>query len=247
MSTKIKIRINKGDTEARSLGKAQAEETPAVPKKPSTGTSGMDDAIRPPPGEGNGKVSEAEILPYEEPAQNERWVKKLDVQLKKLQVIGKRLEKSTAPPSQRPEAIPPPVSQGSEPALPSPGPSRKKKILVVDDDQTTVKIITHFLKCEEFSVTSSLSGVEGLKLAFRECPDLIILDVMMPDLNGFQFLSIYREDRECREIPVVILSSLTEEADVLRGLDLGAVDYVTKPFSPEVLVAKVKKKLDARP
>jgi putative two-component system response regulator len=70
---------------------------------------------------------------------------------------------------------------------------------------------------------------------------------MMPDLNGFQFLSIYQKDEENARTPVVILSSLAEEADVLKALEIGAVDFITKPFSPQVLMAKIKKSLNSRP
>lgn len=122
-----------------------------------------------------------------------------------------------------------------------------KKILIVDDDPTTLKIITHFLHKENFSVSSSTSGVNGLKKAFKEDPDLILLDIMMPDLNGFQFLSIYQKEEENARIPVVILSSLAEEADILKALEIGAVDFITKPFSPQVLMAKIRKNLNDSP
>jgi DNA-binding response OmpR family regulator len=125
--------------------------------------------------------------------------------------------------------------------LMNPASDGRQKILVVDDDPTTLKIISHFLQKENYKVSTSLSGVGGLKKAFKENPDLIILDIMMPDLNGFQFLSIYRKDEENAQTPVVILSSLSEETDMLKGLGIGAIDYVTKPFSPQVLMAKIKK------
>jgi CheY-like chemotaxis protein len=134
-----------------------------------------------------------------------------------------------------------------EPPAGRPETNGVKNILVVDDDHTTVKIITHFLEKENYRVTSSFSGLDGLKKTFAETPDLILLDVMMPDLNGFQFLSILHKDREKARVPVVILSSLAEEADVLKGLEIGAVDYITKPFSPQVLVAKIKKNLNCGP
>jgi DNA-binding response OmpR family regulator len=69
----------------------------------------------------------------------------------------------------------------------------------------------------------------------------------MPDLNGFQFLSIFRQVRENARVPVLILSSLAEEADILKGLEIGAVDYITKPFSPQLLIAKIKKNLSPGP
>lgn len=165
----------------------------------------------------------------------ETWKKELDRELEKLLIIKKLLEDSL--PNAAPQEPPPPLLS----------PNGQKKILVVDDDPTTVKIIQHFLVKENYTVSTSLSGVEGLKKAFQENPDLIILDIMMPDLDGFQFLSIFRKDAEYARTPVVILSSLAEEADVLKGLEIGAADYITKPFSPPVLLAKIKKSLNSQP
>jgi len=116
-----------------------------------------------------------------------------------------------------------------------------EKILIVDDDSTTVKILTHFLEREKYIVTSSLSGAEGLEKAFREKPRLILLDIMIPDLNGFQFLSGLKKDKDLASVPVILLSMLTQESDILKGLEIGAVDYVTKPFSPAIMLAKIKK------
>jgi CheY-like chemotaxis protein len=168
--------------------------------------------------------------------QKERWKMELDRELEKLLIIKKLLEASLPPPAEKKEL--PPQLMASNGA---------KRILVVDDDPTTIKIISHFLQKEDYRVSSSLSGVEGLKKAFKENPDLILLDIMMPDLNGFQFLSIYRKDEENVRTPVVILSSLSEEADVLKGLEIGAADYITKPFSPQVLIAKIKKSINSGP
>jgi CheY-like chemotaxis protein len=165
----------------------------------------------------------------------ERRKQELDRELEKLLIIKRLLEAS----------LPGPAVKNGPPALPAAnGP---KKILVVDDDPTTVKIISHFLQRENYAVSISQSGIEGLKKAFKENPSLILLDIMMPDLNGFQFLSIYRKDEENARVPVVILSCLAEEADVLKGLDMGAVDYITKPFSPQVLLAKIKKNISSGP
>lgn len=167
--------------------------------------------------------------------EREQWKRDLDRELEKLLVIKKLLEASlpAAPPNTPPAA---PIR-----------PDGVKRILVVDDDLTMLKIIAHFLEKENYKVSTSLSGVDGLKKALKEAPDLILLDVMMPDLNGFQFLSIYRKGEDNARTPVVILSSLAEEADVLKGLETGAADYITKPFSPQVLMAKVKKNLNSGP
>jgi len=169
------------------------------------------------------------------PGQTERWKQELDRELEKLLIIKSLLEASLPEPAEKKPCRIIPTTSGS------------KKILLIDDDPTTVKIISHFLQKENYAVSSTNSGVDGLKKAFKENPDLILLDIMIPDLNGFQFLSIYRKDEENARVPVVILSSLAEEADVLKGLEIGAVDYITKPFSPLVLLAKIKKSINSRP
>jgi len=163
------------------------------------------------------------------------WKHALDQNIERLLAIKKLLESLLAP-KKKPRAR----------ALALPASDETKKVLVVDDDPTTVKIIAHFLERENFTVSTSLSGAEGLKKAFQENPDLILLDIMMPDLNGFQFLSIFQKDELTARIPVIVLSSLAEEADVLRALETGAVDYILKPFSPQVLLAKIKKSLNFR-
>jgi len=182
------------------------------------------------PAAGTAASSGEEASPGPEP--DEQWRRELDQELEKLLIIKKLLEAS----------LPAPAEKKEHPAA-RPGPNGAKRILVVDDDPTTIKVISHFLQKENYQVSTSLSGVEGLKKAFQEVPDLILLDIMMPDLNGFQFLSIYRKTEENAQIPVVILSSLSEEADILKGLEIGAVDYITKPFSPQLLMAKIKKNL----
>ncbi len=154
--------------------------------------------------------------------------------LEKFLIIKKLLETPASP-----------ALQESLPAIEPESPPKTKKILVVDDDPTTVKIISHFLAKENYDVISSLSGMEGLKKALNESPDLILLDIFIPDLNGFQFLSIFRKNRENARVPVIILSSLSAEADVLKGLRTGAEDFITKPFSLQVLLAKIKKSLDS--
>jgi CheY-like chemotaxis protein len=192
------------------------------------GEGNSDAETSPPAGEGPSPVPAADP--------KEQWKRDLDRELEKLLIIKKLLEASL-----------PKAAEKKEPPTVLPAADGVKRILVVDDDPTTVKIISHFLLKENYRVSTSFSGVDGLKKAFKEAPDLILLDVMMPDLNGFQFLSIYRKDEDNARTPVVILSSLSEEADVLKGLEIGAVDYITKPFSPQVLVAKIKKNLNSGP
>lgn len=163
-------------------------------------------------------------------------MKQLDWELEKLHVIQRLL--GASPPRS--------YSEGQTRHVPPPPALRNKRILVVDDDPITVNIVTQFLRKENYEVLSSLSGVDGLRMALGENPDLIVLDIMMPDLTGFQFLSAFRRAKKDLGTPVIILSSFSGETDVLRGLEFGAADYVTKPFSPLVLMAKIKKTLVSR-
>lgn len=121
------------------------------------------------------------------------------------------------------------------------GPDRvTPKVLLIDDDPTTRNLISHFLRKENFQVEKAAEGSEGLAKAKRGRPDLVIVDAVMPGMDGFELLSLLKRDPETAFIPTLILSSLDEEEAIIKGLEEGA-DYVTKPFSPRVLVAKIKK------
>ena len=121
------------------------------------------------------------------------------------------------------------------------GPKRASpKVLLVDDDPTTRNLISHFLRKENFLVEKADNGNEGLAKARSGKPDLLVLDVIVPGMGGFELLSLLKKDPETASIPVLILSSLDEEEAIVKGLEEGA-DYITKPFSPRVLLAKIKK------
>ncbi len=109
--------------------------------------------------------------------------------------------------------------------------------LVVDDEQRIAEAVTMNLELEGFQVLTASSGEEALEKVTEEIPDIIILDVMMPDVDGFETL---RRIREISTTPVIMLTVRGDEADRVRGLDLGADDYMTKPFSPRELVSRVR-------
>jgi DNA-binding response OmpR family regulator len=111
-------------------------------------------------------------------------------------------------------------------------------ILVVDDEERLRSLLRAYLAQEGYHVLAAGDGREALHLARQEKPDLIILDVMMPEMDGIEFLKQYRA-RE-HGAPVIMLTARVEEADMVLGLELGADDYVTKPFSPRVLMARVR-------
>ncbi|MCI0520179.1 MAG: response regulator transcription factor [Chloroflexi bacterium] len=112
-----------------------------------------------------------------------------------------------------------------------------KTILVVDDKQELRSLLKSYLSQEGFHVVTAGDGQEALYVARREKPDLVILDLMMPEMNGYDFLRSYSREAET---PVIILTARLEENDKVLGLELGADDYVTKPFSPRELAARVR-------
>ena len=118
-----------------------------------------------------------------------------------------------------------------------PGGDQDKTILVVDDEPRLVEAVSMNLELAGYQVIGANNGYDALEKLIQELPDLIILDVMMPDIDGFETL---RRIREVSTVPVMMLTVKGEEADKVMGLDLGADDYITKPFSPRELVSRVK-------
>lgn len=113
----------------------------------------------------------------------------------------------------------------------------RRRILVVDDEERMVRFIRLNLEHDGFQVSEAFNGKEAIQKIRDVTPDLILLDVMMPDLDGFEVLETIRE---VSQVPVIMLTAKGEEDDRVRGLELGADDYVTKPFSPRELVSRVK-------
>jgi DNA-binding response OmpR family regulator len=113
----------------------------------------------------------------------------------------------------------------------------EKKVLVVDDEPRMVQFISMNLKLEGFSVITAPDGFQALEKVTKEMPDLVVLDIMMPDMDGFETL---KKIREISAVPVIYLSVKSEPSDRIKGLDLGADDYLTKPFEPLELVSRIK-------
>jgi len=116
----------------------------------------------------------------------------------------------------------------------------KEKILVVDDEEDLLELLTFNLVREGYSVLRASTGEKGLKSAGTELPDLILLDLMLPGIDGLEAAKRLKEERTTKNIPIIMLTAKGEEADIVTGLELGADDYVTKPFSPRVLLARVR-------
>ncbi len=116
-----------------------------------------------------------------------------------------------------------------------------KKILIIDDDEDIISLIKIILENESYSVIGASSGEEGIKTAIKQKPELILLDIMMPIMDGWEILKMLRTEESTRKIPVAMLTCKTDVKDKLTGLQEGAIDYITKPFSPEELIERVDK------
>ena len=115
-----------------------------------------------------------------------------------------------------------------------------EKILIVDDEEDILELVAYNLKREGYQTVSAVSGEEALKKCRSETPDLIVLDLMLPGIDGLQVMKTLREDSVTKNIPTVMLTAKGDEADIVTGLELGADDYISKPFSPRVLLARVR-------
>jgi phosphate regulon transcriptional regulator PhoB len=116
----------------------------------------------------------------------------------------------------------------------------KQKILIVEDDRDIVEMVEYNLKEEGYTTVSALNGEDGVNSARRERPDLIILDIMLPVMDGFEVCRALKSEEATARIPIIVLSAKSQETDKVVGLELGADDYVTKPFSPRELIARIR-------
>jgi len=118
-----------------------------------------------------------------------------------------------------------------------------KKVLVVDDEERVREMLGFRLRLFGYEVLKASNGEEALEVATREKPDLVLLDIMMPGMDGFQVCSRLKRNEETKDIPVVILTAKADAKDVTRAVNSGASDYVVKPYDPMVLQQKVAKNL----
>ena len=116
----------------------------------------------------------------------------------------------------------------------------KEKILVVDDEEDILELVRYNLAREGYTVVCAASGEAALKTAASDPVDLIILDLMLPGIDGLEVARRLKQNGGTKDTPIVMLTAKGEEADIVTGLELGADDYVTKPFSPRILIARVK-------
>jgi len=116
----------------------------------------------------------------------------------------------------------------------------RENILIVEDEEEIQELVRYNLVKEGYQVFCTAGGEEALRVAGSELPDLIVLDLMLPGIDGLEVCRGLRSDQRTQAIPVVMLTAKGEEADIVTGLELGADDYITKPFSPRVLVARIR-------
>jgi two-component system phosphate regulon response regulator PhoB len=121
-----------------------------------------------------------------------------------------------------------------------------EKILIVDDEEDILELLKYNLSREGYKVSCAASGEETLRAVRSGIPDLIVLDLMLPGIDGLDVARQLKNDSKTRDVPIVMLTAKGEEADIVTGLELGADDYITKPFSPRVLLARVRAVLRRR-
>lgn len=114
------------------------------------------------------------------------------------------------------------------------------KILVVEDEEDISELVCYNLKKAGFTTETAFSGEEALRKLEKSDPELVLLDVMLPNINGFEVLRRIRAEEKFRKISVIMLTAKGSDVDVVKGLELGADDYIAKPFSPSVLIARIK-------
>ena len=114
------------------------------------------------------------------------------------------------------------------------------RVLVVDDEPDILSILVYQLSREGFRVSTAVNGQSAITTAVEECPDIVILDLMLPGIDGYEVLARLRQNERTASIPVILLTARREEEERIRGFEIGADDYVTKPFIPRELILRVK-------
>jgi len=132
------------------------------------------------------------------------------------------------------------VKQASSKSRPGPAATPAPRILVVDDEEDLLELVRYNLTKEGYDVACVASGEEALKAARKLPPDLIVLDLMLPAVDGLEVCRRLKADARTREVPIIMLTAKGEEGDMIAGLERGADDYIAKPFSPRVLGARIK-------
>lgn len=121
------------------------------------------------------------------------------------------------------------------------------RVLVVDDDPMVTRLVRINLELEDFEVEEAWDGKTAMRMMRENRPDLLVLDIMMPQMDGWEILKLVREDEQLRDLPVVVLTAKVQEEDIARGWRMGADGYIVKPFNPVILADALRKVLEATP
>ena len=122
----------------------------------------------------------------------------------------------------------------------------RQSVLVVEDEEDIMEVIRFNLEKEGYEVNQALSGEKALQVIENNLPSLVLLDLMLPGINGLDLCRIFKQNDRTKAIPVIMLTAKSEDADIVAGLEMGAEDYITKPFSPRVLLARIRTVLRRR-
>jgi sigma-B regulation protein RsbU (phosphoserine phosphatase) len=139
-----------------------------------------------------------------------------------------------------------PLRVSGAPAIPAAQTESPSRILVVDDNETSRKLLQVMFSKENYGILEAEDGAQALSVAAESSPDLIVLDIMMPSKDGFEVCAELKADPNTRDIPVIFLSAKSETEDKIKGLELGAVDFITKPFSRGEILARIRLQLEVR-
>ena len=115
-----------------------------------------------------------------------------------------------------------------------------EKILVIEDEHDIRELISYNLENEGYKILKAATGNDGIEAAAKTTPNLILLDIMLPDIDGLDVCKKLKREKTTKDIPIIMLTAKSEDSDVISGLELGAEDYITKPFSPRVLIARLR-------
>ncbi|MBC7253544.1 MAG: response regulator [Actinobacteria bacterium] len=121
------------------------------------------------------------------------------------------------------------------------------RVLVVDDDPMVTRLVRINLELENFEVEEAWDGKTAMRMMRENRPDLLVLDIMMPQMDGWEILKLVREDEQLHDLPVVVLTAKVQEEDIARGWRMGADGYIVKPFNPVILADALRKVLEATP
>jgi len=121
------------------------------------------------------------------------------------------------------------------------------RVLVVDDDPMVTRLVRINLELENFEVEEAWDGKTAMRMMRDNRPDLLVLDIMMPQMDGWEILKLVREDEQLHDLPVVVLTAKVQEEDIARGWRMGADGYIVKPFNPVILADALRKVLEATP